>query len=389
MMRRGHAKTIRAGALWGSLGLAACSTGVESDVDKADDVNSTGGSSDGGGPNGSGGAASGGVPGGGGMNSGGLSSTDGGQAMGGVGGANGGASAGGQLSADGGQGPGIGGESGGGGDTSSGGDASSGGASSLDDLDVFGITQMYPTVTAGLEWDSAWWNGDAHELTVGGNNYDAADPLMLANQRGTGTVTVNGDGTLSMTGSQPRIYLATLDNHPWLNVEITVYYQRLEDAGTAWAGLVVGARSGPNGHGTDNCTATTYYARFRHDGDVDVEKELEHPASEGRESQAIWDDAPLPTNTWIGMKYIVTNQEANQHVRLQVFRDLSEGEDGGTWEPLIDTVDEGGWSPDHACAYEADHIIVQGGGAVFVRNTDLSGPGALYKWLTVREIDAQ
>lgn len=373
MVQRECFKKMRAGALWGPLVVFACSSGVDSDADELEDLASAGGSSSGGNQPGSGGETSGGASGGG------IGSTnDGGQAMGG----DGGAAAGGQSSGSGGTAP-L------GGGASVGGDTSSGGASTLDELDVFGITQMYPTVTAGLEWDSAWWNGDAHELTVGGNNYDAADPLKLANQRGTGSVTVNGDGTLSMTGSQPRIYLATLDNHPWLNVEITVYYQRLEDAGTAWAGLVVGARSGPNGHGTDNCTATTYYARFRHDGDVDVEKELEHPASEGRESQAIWDDAPLPTNTWIGMKYIVTNQEANQHVRLQVFRDLSEGEDGGTWEPLIDTVDEGGWSPDHACAYEADHIIVQGGGAVFVRNTDLSGLGALYKWLTVREIDAQ
>lgn len=368
---------MRVGALFGPLVVFACSSSVRSDADESEDVASVGGSSAGGNETGSGGAASGSAPSSGGESSGGSSAADGGQVMGGAGAGDGGSPAGGQASADGGQ------------SSESGGDSGSGGASSSDALDVFGITEMYPTVDGGLEWDSAWWSGSAHELTVGGNDYDAADPLMLANQRGEGTVTVNGDGTLSMTGSQPRIYLATLDNHPWLNVEITVYYQRLEDAGTAYAGLVVGARSGPNGHGTDNCTATTYYARFRHDGDVDVEKELEHPASEGRESQELWDGDPLPTEIWIGMKYIVTNQDADQHVRLQVFRDLTEGENGGTWEPLIDMVDEGGWSPDHACAYEADHIIVQGGGAVFVRNTDLSGPGALYKWLTVREIEAQ
>ena len=192
-----------------------------------------------------------------------------------------------------------------------------------------------------------------------------------------------------MTGDQPRIYIGHTDEHPWLNTEITVYYQRLEDNDTAYAGLVMGARSGPSGHGDDNCTATTYYARMRHDGDVDVAKELEHPTALAAESSAIWDGGPLPTNQWIGMKFVVVNVDDSQHVRLQVFRDVTEGADGGAWEPLIDRVDQGGWAPAHACAYEADHIITAGGGVTFIRNTGLTGAGARYKWFTVREIDAQ
>jgi hypothetical protein len=265
----------------------------------------------------------------------------------------------------------------------------SGGESDSPTTDVFGHAIVFPTKEGGLEWDSSYWEGDAHELTVGGNDFDPLDPLMLANQRGTGQVTVNGNGTLTMVGGEPRIYLGTIDNHPWLNVEITVYYRRIEDAGTAWGGLVVGARSGPDGHGTDNCTATTYYARFRHDGNADIEKELEHPASEARESIELWEGSPLPTGSWIGMKFVVANVNNDENVRLRVYRDLTEGENGGTWEPLIDSTDDGGWAPDHACSYADDLIIVQGGGVVFIRNTDVEGEGALYQWLTVREIDPQ
>ncbi len=253
--------------------------------------------------------------------------------------------------------------------------------------DTLGITSFYATAPAGLAWTSEYWNADAHELPFGQG--DPADPQRLANSRGTGVVTVNGDGTLTMTGSQPRIYLGTPDNHPWLNVEITVYYQRLEDDDTAWAGLVVGARGGVDGHGGDNCTATTYYARFRHDGNADVEKELEHSASEARASAPIWpNEAPLPKARWIGMKYIVYNDEAGG-VRLQVFRDLSEGMNGGDWEPIIDYSDSGGWAPPSNCDYPPDHIILEGGGVVFVRNTGTTGPGALYRQLSVREIDAE
>jgi hypothetical protein len=272
---------------------------------------------------------------------------------------------------------------------SSGGQASGGQATGGSDgtscLDAFGTTAFYQTAPSGLMWASEYWSGQAHEVPFG--SPDPADPGALANRRGTGTVTVNGDGTLSMTGSQPRIYLGTTSSHPWHNTEITVYYQRIEDDNTAFAGLVVGARSGPDGHGTDNCTATTYYARIRHDGRIDLAKELEHPTALARETKYIWpSDAPLPSGQWIGMKYIVYNDEQSG-VRLLVYRDLTEGENGGDWELLVDSTDNGGWAPTHTCDFEADHIIREGGGVVFIRNTGLTGPGALYRNLTVREID--
>lgn len=251
---------------------------------------------------------------------------------------------------------------------------------------VFGITRMFPTTAGGLEWDSLYWDDEPHAMG-GVGVVDVADPLLLANRRGSGALTINGDGTLTMTGSQPRLYVGTVDEHPWLNVEVTVYYQRIEDDDTNWAGLVVGARGGPDGHGGDNCTATTYYARFRQDGTADVEKELEHPASASQGSTSIWDGADPPFDTWIGLKYVVTNVDAGQAVRLRVFRDMTDGVDGGTWEPIIDYTDAGGWAPPHNCGYADDLIITEGGGIVFVRNTGLLGDGARYKWVTIREIE--
>src|SRR5690606_3694788 len=257
------------------------------------------------------------------------------------------------------------------GDGASGGSPASGGSVGSSCLDAFGTTGFYQTVSSGLVWTSEYWSGEAHEVPFG--SPDPQDPGTLANRRGTVTVTVNGDGTLSMSGSQPRIYLGTTTNHPWLNVEITVYYQRIEDDSTAYAGLIVGARSGPDGHGTDNCTATTYYARIRHDGRIDLAKELEHPTALARETKYIWpDNAPLPVGQWIGMKYIVYNDD-QEGVRLLVYRDLTEGENGGAWELLVDSTDNGDWAPAHTCDFESDHIIREGGGVVFIRNTGLTG----------------
>lgn len=250
--------------------------------------------------------------------------------------------------------------------------------------DVFGVRKLFPTVHGGLEWDSRHWEVGAYDAPFG--TPDPNDPLRLSNQRGDGMVHVEGDGTLRMTGSQPRLYIGTAQSHPWRNVEITAYYQRREDDDTDWAGLVIGARSGANGHGTDNCTATTYYARFRNDGNADIEKELEHPAALPRETTPLWDGADPPYGTWIGMKFVVVNVDGDRHVRLRVFRDLTEGRDGGTWEPVIDYVDRGGWAPDHHCDYAPDFIITQGGGVVLIRNTGVIGQGALYKWVSVREI---
>ncbi len=269
--------------------------------------------------------------------------------------------------------------------SSSGGSSQSGGSEGTSRcLDVFGRTMFYETAAGGPIWDSAYWSSSAHEVPF--KTPDEADPRRLANQRGTGEVRVNGDGTLSMTGDQPRLYLGTSEDHPFLNVEITVYYQRIEDDNTAWGGLVVGARSGPDGHGDDNCTASTYYARMRHDGGVDLAKELEHPTSLARFGQPIWDGAELPKSQWIGMKYIVTNEDSVS-VRLQVLVDVTEGHLGGTWELLLDERDEGGWAPEHDCSFADDHIILQGGGVVFIRDTGLTGAGALYRDMTVVEVD--
>jgi hypothetical protein len=274
----------------------------------------------------------------------------------------------------------------------SGGSASGGsaGAPAEGGVDVFGIDQLYPSAPSGAEWTSAHWDGgEAYSIT---SRTDDNDPLGISGMRGTGTLEVTGDGELVMGGSQPRIYVYPSDAGPWQNVEVTAYYQRVEDSATAYAGLVIGARSGPDGHssGTE-CDAHTYYARVRNDGAFDFEKELEHPASatESRvDPETAWPDGQVPFDTWIGFKFVIYNLEGGS-VKLEAYRDMTNGADGGTWEKVNETVDDGGWFVETTCSEHSPEngesdLIVTEGGTTFIRNTEVTE--ARYRWVTVREI---
>jgi hypothetical protein len=64
---------------------------------------------------------------------------------------------------------------------------------------------------------------------------------------------------------------------------------------------------------------------------------------------------------------------------------MTNGVDGGDWELVNETVDDGGWSVETNCG-TADDLIVVDGGVTFIRNTDVTE--ARYRWVSVREIDA-
>jgi hypothetical protein len=66
-----------------------------------------------------------------------------------------------------------------------------------------------------------------------------------------------------------------------------------------------------------------------HDGDMGFFKESKYPDGESRERYAIWNGNPLPHGKWIEMKFVVYNIDGDQHVKLELYRDLSEGVNGG------------------------------------------------------------
>jgi hypothetical protein len=268
--------------------------------------------------------------------------------------------------------------------------AGAGGAADSAAVDPFGIRELYPSAPSGAVWSSQHWSSGTYTIE---DRIDANDPLALSGMRGTGTLAVTGDGELVMGGSQPRLYVYPGDAGPWRDVEVTVYYRRVADAGEAFAGLVIGARSGAEGHGDTPCEAHTYYARLRHDGAVDFAKELMHPESAARqrvEAETAWPGGgALPFDVWIGFKLVAYNLAEPGTVKLEAYRDLTGGADGGSWELLNEIVDDAGWFANTTCVEhspsgEQSDMVVVDGGTTFIRNTEISE--ARYRWMSVREI---
>jgi hypothetical protein len=256
------------------------------------------------------------------------------------------------------------------------------------DRDAFGLEMRYPSSPGGLSWTSEHWSNGEQRTLTGAGDVDPGDPSGWSSLQGSGAtraMEIDGDGTMALFGNQPRIYIDP-GADGFTNVEVTFFYRRGEDDSTAWGGAVVGMRSGPEGHSSDPCDAHTYYARLRHDGYHDFEKELEHPASATRDRTQVYPDA-LPAGEWIGVKAVVYTR-ADGSVVLEHYRDTTDGVDGGAWEPLgTQVIDSGGWAAEQSadCGRPDDYVITDGG-VVLVRNTMGDGGRADYRWFSVREI---
>ncbi len=257
------------------------------------------------------------------------------------------------------------------------------------DRDAFGIRMLYPTRDGARSWTSAHWTGRQYVVA---ERVDGQDPQGISGKRGSGTLTV-ADGVLTMAGPQPRLYIQPYAGTAWRDVELTVYYRRVLDDGTAFAGMVADVRSGTNGHTPETpCEAHTYYARMRHDGAFDFAKELEHPSAAARariDPAQAWPEPPLPRDRWIGFKYVAYN--AGGSVKLEVYRDVTEGKDGGQWLKVNETTDAGDWPastdcPAHNAVAGRSTLRVLDGGSVLIRNTGVTD--ARYRWVSLREIQA-
>ena len=259
--------------------------------------------------------------------------------------------------------------------------------------DRWGINELNPTISGGREWFSSWDNGQARTFTWGQDPYDSE-----FHGRGDGSYAVDGQGVLKAkstgaggvrmyvydqnyqdTGYDPSLFKT------WNNVEVTVYYMRVSDTGVPYAGMVAAAkiRHVPD---SDLCGTRGYYGRFRHDGGIDVEKEIRHPDSVAIASTTSpW--PVLPSNVWIGYKYVVRDIDSGTHVKLELWRDMTDGANGGTWEKLYEHVDTGGWGTGHTpCAAGIDPAQIMTGPnlSVFIRDDSVSD--VRYKRWSIREI---
>ena len=169
---------------------------------------------------------------------------------------------------------------------------------------------------------------------------------------------------------------------------------------TSSQGIVIGARSEHQDATEENpCLGATYYGRLLYDGRAVFQKELIHEGSYSRNKPSEthnpkWNtvDGSMPSNVWIGVKFVVKTNTDGKSVKMELYRDLTDGKNGGVWEKVAEYTDRGDWPQinpgvdvQKICGYPANKILLNPGTSVFVRNDEIKD--VEYKLFSIREID--
>jgi len=210
-------------------------------------------------------------------------------------------------------------------------------------LDRFGIAMIVPTLPGGREWYSKWDNARPRVLK---SRVDPDDPEFDTGH-GDSVCEIDGRGVLKAAGRTPRLYVYDHSGRSgWGSVEITLYGMRVKEAAAVgYAGLMAYAKTN---HTVDAeiCEDLGYGGRLTYDGRADFEKEIAHHVSNGGYVQTAevhpWPGAgAMPKNVWIGYKFIARDADGGKSVKLELWRDMTDGKNGGKWELLTSTTDAG------------------------------------------------
>lgn len=258
--------------------------------------------------------------------------------------------------------------------------------------DEFGIDYLSPTRPGGTYWVSSWDSS---------RQFDGVDPAdeWFDAAHGEGSFEA-GDGQLVISGQTPRMYVHDPQmERQWRDVEITMYVKRGQDDGIPYSGFTAVARSNhltTEDGSSDRCDTRGYGGRLRFDGHVDFEKETAHPHNQATSNRTVFPNG-MPTGVWLGVKYVVFDQDDGVH--LQMWLDLTDGRGGGDWRLINEVIDHGHLFGDVPCATGIDPAMALDNDSsrkgsesgkpnvsVYFRGDGIGDGGLSYKWGSVREI---
>jgi concanavalin A-like lectin/glucanase superfamily protein/calcineurin-like phosphoesterase family protein len=302
------------------------------------------------------------------------------------------------------------------------GGGSGGGSVTFDD---FGIRQIYATKSGGRKWSSNWHTATSHEWSPADSDHDYGvnlDPqdnmvdLICNNENKVivDSVTKTLQCDTETDGNNVRLWIkdpaATETSSPWKwseSTESTIYYKVI--ASLSGSDIHVPCRlHGPGEHwlAIAHCPAGGHEYGFEIKANkvIQLRKEVAHKASDpdcyctNIESTT---EQPFTPGVWVGMK-LVTIQESTGRMRIEGWRDMTDGFNGGTWEKMVSMIDDGTtWPLTNDTAVDFFNGLPSGSGncvklspmnkaldmdgsAVGVR---CDGTRVQYKKYTVREIE--
>ncbi len=235
--------------------------------------------------------------------------------------------------------------------------------------DKFGISKLCPTPVGGWEWFNNWDNGVAYNniSPTAAPWFNPSDPFFSVEDRQSLTFSINGQGIMSVSitaGSDDyriKVY-DPADQKRFLNVEATCYYNwttigALPDAIDGTDTIRVGS---DHHFSCRNCpyNAHEYMVNVRRQGQIYFAREALHPhetiarpdPSWGEGGATIWWDGSNnvprpPTGVWVGFKLIKRLIDGGKNVLLTLYRDMTDGINGGDWQKVMEYIHiQGNWT---------------------------------------------
>lgn len=238
--------------------------------------------------------------------------------------------------------------------------------------DKYGIKMLFPSVSGG---GRQFYPPDAPPSGTYAATKRIGTTEMVAH--GQGSVTPGAD-YYKLSGSAPRMYIYDDGrNDLWkANLEITCYYNLVSKSSTSYAGFVMG---GPSRHEAGGSSAKAYYLKHHYTSKkFYLMKEQNHGGSGNAgyvDNASSSPTSPVDLNKWYGAKLVVRTSADGKSVKLEAYKDDTQGANGGDWKKMTEKVDNGSWNT-YAPFFDGTSCMFRTDGVTDFR----------YKWFSVRTI---